>query len=155
MFLCSFHCITLFFFLSLSFFQTVARPLTELWTLLHIIQRNRGKAETLNFMSLYSFTPITETIQNISNSSHSERNLRVPDLLYFLFLSLSAVFFFFSITETIDKWTPAQQEMPWECFSPFLPPPFFLLSHIRHMKLQTLLWIWRWGVGTLSFQIFF
>ncbi len=87
-----FHCITLFFFLSLSFFQTLARPLTELWTLLHI-QRNRGKAETLNFPSLYSFTPITETIQNISNSCHSERNLRVPDLLYFFFLSPSAVFF--------------------------------------------------------------
>lgn len=92
-FLFSFHYIALFSFLSLSFFQTLARPLTKLWTLLHIIQRNRGKAETLNFLSLYSFTPITETIQNISNSCHSERNLRVPDLLYFFFLSPSAVFF--------------------------------------------------------------
>lgn len=154
--LCSPSTTSHFSFLKFSFFSIffwAVRPLLNSGPYSTLCNRTQAQAKSLCFLSLYCFTPITETTQNISNSCHSERNLRVNRLsLFLLFVPLCC--FFPSSFDWNGSWVDTGTAGDAiRMFLSFLSTfPFFLLSHIGHMKLQTLLWIWRWRCFLLKYS---
>lgn len=155
-FLFTFHCPSIFSFLKFlffSFFSEQSDPLlnSEPYSILY--STTQALAKTLCFLSLYCFTPITETTQNISKSCRSEGNLRVNRLSSFLlFVPLCCFFpFFFRLKRQLSGHQHSRRchkSVSLLSFHFF----FFLLSHIGHMKLQTLLWIWRWECCLLKYS---
>lgn len=155
-FLFTFHCPSIFSFLKFlffSFFSEQSDPLlnSEPYSILY--STTQALAKTLCFLSLYCFTPITETTQNISKSCRSEGNLRVNRLSSFL-LFVPLCCFSPSSFDWNGSWvdTSTAGDAIRVFLSFLFTFFFFLLSHIGHMKLQTLLWIWRWECCLLKYS---